>query len=136
MIYEDDGETKDAFNRQQYEIISLGAKQNKDELDIWFDSDGFEYEGKPQHRDIELQIHHLTTKPKKVEANGQIIKVSGKSDAEAYFDKQAQLLKVTLNRVSERIQIKIKLLHYEVSFIVLINIGFYGNTICLPVRVR
>ena len=109
MIYEDDGETKDAFNKQQYEIINFDAKQNKNELEIWIDSNGFEYEGKPQHRDIELLIHHFTAKPKLVEANGQKIKVSGKSDAEACFDKQTQLLKLNLNRVSDRIQIKIKL---------------------------
>ena len=110
QMYEDDGETKDAILKQQYELLSFSSAFDSEALNITIDVQGFVYKGRPQSRGIELQVHQLNKKPGVVMVNNKLVKVSStkKKPGRAYFDKSIQTLMLTLSEVNKHVQVKIQ----------------------------
>jgi oligosaccharide 4-alpha-D-glucosyltransferase len=70
-MYEDDGATPDAWQKQTYEIIRFESEYAKpDGLRINVEPKGYGYKGKPASRTIELVVHALKRRPSFVEVSG------------------------------------------------------------------
>ena len=56
-MYEDDGETKAAHVKGEYELVKFNASSDK-KLRISIQSDG-DYPGKPSKREVEVVVHNV-----------------------------------------------------------------------------
>lgn len=75
MMYEDDGETNEAYYKKAYEILNFESEFNSnDGLSISISSEGFNYEGKPETRNINLVVHNLQEIPKQIMLDEKPIK--------------------------------------------------------------
>ncbi|TYP74957.1 glycoside hydrolase family 31 protein [Aquimarina intermedia] len=84
ILYEDDGITPQAFEKNQYELIKFNAINNKKELSFNYSSTiGKQYSGK--QRDITLVIHNVQNKPKET-------LVDNSAHAFEYNQEQRQLI--------------------------------------------
>ncbi|WP_299709286.1 TIM-barrel domain-containing protein [uncultured Tenacibaculum sp.] len=67
-IYNDDGITADAYQKEAYEILKFSSKSTKKELEIKFKATtGKNY--KENDKDVVLIVHNIKAKPKKVKSN-------------------------------------------------------------------
>ncbi|UMB61822.1 DUF4968 domain-containing protein [Lutibacter sp. A80] len=75
-LYNDDGATKDAFEKGMYEILTFEAEQEKRWFNIDFEAKtGSEFQ--TSIKNINLIIHNVTKFPKKVKLNKEHIKNGG-----------------------------------------------------------
>ena len=84
-IYEDDGHTRNAWKKQKFEIMSFFAGENDKELNIRFQKQFFEYDGRIAKRRIILRILSPGFRIKKVEINGKKILPEAKAKGDAYY---------------------------------------------------
>ncbi|MBK8489684.1 MAG: DUF5110 domain-containing protein [Saprospirales bacterium] len=70
-MYEDDGETKDAYQKGEYELVKFNADQDNGKLWISILSEGGEYKGKPAAREIQLVVHNVPKMSRKVKGNNR-----------------------------------------------------------------
>lgn len=102
-VYEDDGETVDAFARGEYRKLSFNAERNPDGIEFSFASEGDGYDGAPGERSIRLNIHNWTRAPSSISADGEAIRVlERESDFEsvsqgAWYEKRAGQLHIKFN---------------------------------------
>ncbi|SDY02512.1 alpha-glucosidase/oligosaccharide 4-alpha-D-glucosyltransferase [Lutibacter oricola] len=69
-LYNDDGETKDAFEKGMYEILAFEAEQEKRWFEIDFEAEtGENYQ--TSTKEIKLIIHNVNKVPKRVKINGK-----------------------------------------------------------------
>jgi oligosaccharide 4-alpha-D-glucosyltransferase len=100
FMYEDDGATKDAYDKKMYEMFEFFAQTSSNETTVAVASKGFEYKGKPAKRKITLVIPTLAEKPSKVTVDGEKVKIGKAALAEypgkpyAYWDKTGKSLYV------------------------------------------
>jgi oligosaccharide 4-alpha-D-glucosyltransferase len=66
-MYEDDGETKAAYAKGEYELVKFNASYDK-KLRIAIQSEG-DYPGKPATREVALVVHNVQKEPKRIIAN-------------------------------------------------------------------
>lgn len=72
MMYEDDGETPEAYYKQAFELLKFESEYSEEMgLTITVLPKGFDYKGKPQSRQLIFVIHHLGEKPNEVSLNGK-----------------------------------------------------------------
>jgi oligosaccharide 4-alpha-D-glucosyltransferase len=62
-FYDDDGKTKAAFANNQYEILNFNSTFENGKLTISISPKGYDYEGKPKKRMVNVQIHNLERSP-------------------------------------------------------------------------
>jgi len=86
-MYDDDGETPNAFEKGEYELLTFKSELNSDELTINFNSNQGKYKTKPGSRNISLVIHQLSKKPKKLFISDEKIKITQSESSKAYWDK-------------------------------------------------
>ncbi len=77
VVYEDDGKTRQAFEKGLYELWKLAYQKNKYFQKITIQKDANTYENAPQYREITLQIFGANLAPKKVMVNQKRIPKSG-----------------------------------------------------------
>jgi len=95
-LYNDDGTTPDAFEKGVYELLHFKASKKRKHLIIEINSEiGSNYKSK--EKQIELIIHNITSKPKKVKKY--------KSE----WDAKKHTLKITIDYKNKKQSIKIKL---------------------------
>ncbi len=84
-LYNDDGETPNAFEKGRYELLHFKSQINNDQLTISIDNEKgkllFELD-----RTFELIVHNISTKPKKIRINGKKVK--------SKWDKETQILTI------------------------------------------
>ncbi|WP_046757845.1 TIM-barrel domain-containing protein [Kordia jejudonensis] len=101
MLYMDDGETKNAFEKGMYEILEFESEVKKTKLNIELEAEiGTNYSS--QAKEITMVIHNIPKKPRKVKFRGKRIKFDWNSDT------QMLKFKVRWNTKKER-EITIKL---------------------------
>lgn len=72
MLYEDDGETANAFEKKAYEIVRFESEyEQRQGLRIIVGPQGYSYKEKPANRSINLIIHGLNKAPKFAEVDGE-----------------------------------------------------------------
>ncbi len=92
-MYEDDGETKNAFEKKAYEILRFSAQNSSDTLHLIYTPEGYAYAGKPPYRNVQFVVHGFSQKPAYVQINGQKFNVKSgqnkkiKGDHGVYWDK-------------------------------------------------
>ncbi len=102
-MYEDDGKTKDAFKNNEFERINFESRyETENGLEIIMNPTGFSYLGKPDSRNVELIVHGLKKKPKKVMVNGKKMKVV------KCWDENSEDLKVFFNLGNKGLQVLIQ----------------------------
>jgi alpha-glucosidase/oligosaccharide 4-alpha-D-glucosyltransferase len=62
-FYDDDGKTNNAFANNQYEILNFSSTFNNGKLNIEIEPTGYDYEGKPKKRIVNVQIHNVERSP-------------------------------------------------------------------------
>ena len=74
-MYDDDGETKDAYANKKYEILRFQSAYDdmKESLMILIEPEGYDYRGKPKSRTIDVVIHNLDKKPGSVQIDGKAV---------------------------------------------------------------
>src|SRR5690606_9811611 len=85
-LYNDDGLTSEAFEKGRYEIINFSSETAQDQLQIHIDLD----KGNILSVDkkINLIVHNLDRKPKKIRLNGEKVRT--------HFDKKTKSLTLDL----------------------------------------
>lgn len=78
-LYNDDGETFNAYQKQQYEQLQFRASHT-DQLKINLTREGFSYRSAPTQRQPKLVVHNWQTPPKKVTCGGDKLKVRSATD--------------------------------------------------------
>jgi len=108
-MYDDDGETPNAFEKGEYELLTFKSELNSDELTINFNSNQGKYKTKPGSRNINLIIHNLNSKPKKLIVGDQKIKISKSESGKTYWNTEDKSLTVNFDWSGEDKSIEIKL---------------------------
>lgn len=75
MLYNDDGKTPNAFEKGQYELLKFKSIRNSNQLIISIET----YKGSDfitTNKDVNLRVHHLQEKPKKIKLNGKNVSFS------------------------------------------------------------
>jgi oligosaccharide 4-alpha-D-glucosyltransferase len=75
-FYDDDGKTKDAFANNQYEILNFTSNFQNEKLNIEIEPTGFDYEGKPKNRIINVVIHNVERSPNMVWVGENLSEIS------------------------------------------------------------
>jgi len=72
-MYEDDGRTKNAYQKNLYELLQFKSKNFDDLLMFTFKREKHDYDGMPGKRQIKLIIHNYEQKPGKVSMNDHTV---------------------------------------------------------------
>ncbi|MBK6902231.1 MAG: DUF5110 domain-containing protein [Saprospirales bacterium] len=96
-MYEDDGHTKEAYLTREYELLKFSAEYKKEKLRISVMPEGYDYQGRPELRDIELVVHNVREKPRSV----------GKKYAYAW-DEASQALTIKMKVGRETVSVVVK----------------------------
>ncbi|MCG8476322.1 MAG: glycoside hydrolase family 31 protein [Cytophagales bacterium] len=114
-MYEDDGVTKDANLKGEFELIEFSGKQDADGLKLSMEGNKGTYAGKPEEREIAFVVHAQEQAPKKVWLNGKKIKLAKTEDAlktlskGAYWNAETHELKVKFSwDNAQNVNIRIK----------------------------
>ena len=100
-LYNDDGETKNAFEKGMYEILEFEAEQEKRWFELDFEAEiGEEYQASTKQ--INLIIHNVSKFPKKVKIGKKSLQNGG------YSSKNRTLVIPMTWNTSKDIEIKIK----------------------------
>ena len=102
-MYEDDGKTKDAFQKGLYGLLHFKARSFDDLLMFSFNREKHSYDGMPGKRQIQLTIHNFEQKPDKIIINGNVLQSS-----KYKFDDQKRQLTITFNWISTELDIQIR----------------------------
>ncbi|WP_206019610.1 TIM-barrel domain-containing protein [Pseudomaricurvus alkylphenolicus] len=102
-MYDDDGKTHQAFNKEQYELLNFEATQSAKSLTISLQREGYAYEGRPASRQIQLQVHNWRHKPKSVRVDGQRL-----DRKQIHYDRKARLLTLSFSWDGERRKVRIQ----------------------------
>jgi len=109
QIYDDDGETPNAFEKGEYELMSFKSELNSNELTINFNSNKGSYKTKPAKRTIKLIVHHLNKKPKKILIGDKMIKISKLANRKVNWNKKAKSLNIHFEWTGEDKTIQVKI---------------------------
>jgi len=106
-MYEDDGETKDAFEKKLYNLFEFFALNSGEQTTLSINAKGFDFKGKPAKRIFSVIVPTLTTKPSKIMVAGVKVKVKN-SESEVYpgkpyavWDKETSSLKIISEMTGE-----------------------------------
>ncbi len=110
IMYEDDGETKEAYFNQEYELLKFESVNENSKLIITINSEGYDYKGKPENREVDLLIYHFETKPSVVLINGEKVKVATKMNksSSTYYDKSQNTIRIKLSNVKSEVKVEIQ----------------------------
>jgi len=73
-MYEDDGQTPFAWRQEAYELLRFSAAKRDGALTIEVAPEGYDYEGRPARRAVELIVHGREAAPGQVTVNGKNIR--------------------------------------------------------------
>ncbi|MEW5249253.1 glycoside hydrolase family 31 protein [Microbulbifer sp. 2201CG32-9] len=99
-IYEDDGETVNAFAAGRYRKLHFDANREQSGIRFLFHREGAGYTGEPEQRRVSLNLHNWTDAPAQVTANGgrltlfQREKEFARATTGAWFDWRARQLRI------------------------------------------
>jgi alpha-glucosidase (family GH31 glycosyl hydrolase) len=99
-MYNDDGKTPDAYEKYLFETLEFFSKKDKKHLTLRIEPD-YGVKFSPYKKHIELHIHNLNQKPKKVKINGKKVKFKWKTKA-------SQIIKVPFTIEEQDVIIKFK----------------------------
>lgn len=97
-MYDDDGETPDAYAKNEYQLINFKAEYTDSKITINLEKDGYSYKNAPNERFLEFQVFSPDFTPSSVTLNGVML---GKADDietykivnnAYYFDAESNLL--------------------------------------------
>ncbi len=72
-MYDDDGETADAFEKGQYEIVRFASKYADGRLEVALQTETGKAQS-PQERGFSLKVHNVGAKPRAVTVDGRAVK--------------------------------------------------------------
>jgi hypothetical protein len=70
-VYEDDGHTRQAFEKGEYELWQLEYKKEDEKQIISIQKGKTSYANAPQNREVRFEIFGINIAPKKVRLNGK-----------------------------------------------------------------
>jgi len=73
-MYEDDGQTPFAWRQEAYELLRFSAAKRDGALTIEVAPEGYDYDGRPARRAVELIVHGREAAPGQVTVNGKNIR--------------------------------------------------------------
>ena len=109
-MYEDDGQSADSYASKKYETIRFEYR-NDEGINFTFTPTRFHYNGMPENRTIELVVHNITQKHKKIIINNQQYKVAKHLDdgkTGACYNATDKQLHIRFELSHEAIEIKTK----------------------------
>jgi oligosaccharide 4-alpha-D-glucosyltransferase len=101
FMYEDDGKTNNSWKNNQFEKLFFKSVNKKDGFSVVVTREAFDYEGKPEGREITLVIHNIQEEPKEVKINDTNISF-------IYHKEKQQFSLHTEMKGSEKVEIMIK----------------------------
>ncbi|PWG04970.1 TIM-barrel domain-containing protein [Polaribacter aquimarinus] len=78
-MYNDDGETANAFEKGEYELLEFEVELEKKWLEIDFEA-AFGSNWNPQEKEVELIVHNINWNPKKIKVNRKRKRISVKEN--------------------------------------------------------
>jgi hypothetical protein len=106
-VYSDDGETKDAFQKGEYELITFSGDTHDDNITVTIAKEGNEYTGAPGSRELVFDVKRIKKRPETVLADGTPVIMAADSEefhslpAAWYWDEPANILRVHFRWESE-----------------------------------
>ncbi len=70
VMYDDDGKTKDAYEKGEYELLNIRVHQGKESWEISTSRAGGPFEGRPEERKFMLSFHGVKEAPEKIVYDG------------------------------------------------------------------
>lgn len=74
-MYNDDGLTANAFKKGKYELLEFEVELEKRYIEIDFESE-FGQNWNPQEKNVELILHNINWKPRRIKADGKSMRIS------------------------------------------------------------
>jgi oligosaccharide 4-alpha-D-glucosyltransferase len=99
-FYDDDGKTNNAFANKQYEILNFSSTFDNGKLNITIEPTGYDYDGKPKKRIVNVMIHGLEGSPNDVRI--------GDEPSEISYDAMTKVLNVGVAVSEEKVVIRIQ----------------------------
>ncbi|MCF8358851.1 MAG: DUF5110 domain-containing protein [Prolixibacteraceae bacterium] len=89
-MYDDDGETRDAYGKNKFELINFSFYESEGKLIFTITNNGNDYPGRPEKREIELVVHNypenvFSEEIEKVNTTGSV-KLELKKDGSVKFE--------------------------------------------------
>ncbi len=112
IMYNDDGETLGAFEKQLYELLRFRARHHRQQITFDFSRETYIYRGMPDAREITLVVHNWQTPVRKVAVSGRNLpvlkrRVFRKSSEGAWYDKKNRLLNIKFRWGGEQLAVKV-----------------------------
>jgi alpha-glucosidase (family GH31 glycosyl hydrolase) len=113
-MYEDDGETPDAYANQHYETLDLAANLSGSSADFDLLRVNHGYPGAPSQRRMYLQTHRVAAPPAAVQWNGNSLPMATSlpdleaADSAFYFDGSSHRLHVAFHWASEETSVSVQ----------------------------
>ena len=76
MMYDDDGETKESYLKNEFELINFESSYQNGSLKIKVDPNDGVYEGKPEKRKVDLIVHGMLNRPMSLTIDGVDVGIS------------------------------------------------------------
>jgi hypothetical protein len=102
-MYEDDGKTKGAYQKNLFELLHFKARSFDDLLMFLFDREKHDYKGMPKERNVQLVIHNFSKNPQNILVDDIVFPSSKFS-----FDKQTKKLTINFSWQADNLDIQIR----------------------------
>ncbi|HYE55982.1 MAG TPA: TIM-barrel domain-containing protein [Chitinophagaceae bacterium] len=100
-LYDDDGKTKDAVAKKQFELVTFSGRREKNKISIAVSTNGGKFNGRPSSRNIRFNIPGLDRKPSKISVNGKNINTFS-------FDADTKMLQVDVKFASHPVRVQVE----------------------------
>jgi alpha-glucosidase (family GH31 glycosyl hydrolase) len=114
-MYEDDGKTKDAYEKGLFELLDYKANSLDDLLIFSLNREKHTaYSGMPKTRTIELVIHNISNLPGKILVdNKEVIIIQGKSSqrlpkSAAFYNPESKILRIKFDWEADGMNVQLK----------------------------
>lgn len=110
-LYDDDGSTPGAVEKQQFELITFRGQSAKARISVNVSGNGGRFRGRPASRIIRLQIPGISKRPAGVTLNGKALADLSKDGAETgsfFYNELSQTLQVRVAFTGQPLNIQIQ----------------------------
>lgn len=97
-MYDDDGKTPNAYEKDEFELLSFESSLENKDLKLSFSREqGKARKGIQKTRNIQLIVHNIIQKPQSVIIGDQKVKLYKSDKGQAYWNKQDNTLRLAFN---------------------------------------
>ncbi|HWV14111.1 MAG TPA: TIM-barrel domain-containing protein [Cellvibrio sp.] len=109
-MYEDDGISRDALEKKNYQLLKFNAEQKNNKIDFSFSKEGQGYSGVPGKRDITLVLHNWQKQPGRITLGDINVALNADTNQlpKASYDSEKKQLTVKFSWEQDAARLKIQ----------------------------